>query len=150
MLSLLELQVKGQKLAAKISQNYLTAQTKECTINAMTEKQATSAANKLLRQMKTFGWHIEVWENLGWHYGLLLQTGKDSGVNLCVSHSREKITYFCLASRNYLGSGETQWTDGKFFADPNDAFAHQVKLIKKENQSTEAFLAAVKNVSEKS
>lgn len=110
----------------------------------MTEKQATSAANKLLRQMKTSGWEIRVWENLGWHYSLLLQVGDDCGVSLSDCSHQGKITYYCLASRNYLGSGETQWTSNKYFDDPNSAFEHQLARIKKEAKSIVKFVNQIK------
>lgn len=35
-----------------------------------TKAEATAAAKALLKRMKSPGWKIDVWENIGWHYRL--------------------------------------------------------------------------------
>jgi len=36
----------------------------------MTKQEATRRGKALLARMKTKGWKLRVWENLGWHYSL--------------------------------------------------------------------------------
>jgi hypothetical protein len=88
-----------------------------------TENQAIAAAKRLLKKMKTSGWEIVVWENLGWHYKLVRG-------NICLYEHESMVgkpTYWTL--RGYDGAGEMYLTHNyERHTDPNKAVTAQLNL----------------------
>lgn len=90
-----------------------------------TKKEAEREARGLLRRMKTKGWSIVVYKNVGWFFGL--RNGP-----LTLYPSTVDGEYFCLLSseaNDPIGGGEMYWTPTKSrHRDPNRAVREQMKL----------------------
>lgn len=87
------------------------------------------AAQELLKRMRTPGWYIRVWENLGWHYQIYNPKARAS---IYVSTVTGK--FWCLFGGNEGEGGPTllndQSVEDRYFDDPNDAFASAVKYAR--------------------
>lgn len=89
---------------------------------------ATAEARKVLKLMKTKGWKIEVWENLGWHFCL-----RNYRLSLYESrYGAKPPQYSCLLASNDRapGSGSCLWSpqQGHHRSDPNVAVEVQMRL----------------------
>jgi hypothetical protein len=83
----------------------------------LTKKEAKKKGHELLAKMKTQGWELDVWQNLGWHYCL-----RKKYITLYPTTSGR---YFTLMGEN--GAGEIYFsTKGSYFKDPNKAVEHQL------------------------
>ncbi len=73
----------------------------------LTKKEATVKAKALKKLMKTKGWKIRVWENIGWHYSL-----KNGPVNLSEYNCGKETSYSCLIAHTpgFCG-GLALWTE---------------------------------------
>lgn len=85
----------------------------------MTKNVAIRKGNELLKKMKTQGWELDVWENIGWHYCL-----RKKYISL---HPTIGGRYFTLMGEN--GTGELYFsTKGSYFRDPNKAVEYQITV----------------------
>lgn len=93
-----------------------------CTLAEYLKAHREAAAT--LERMKTKGWQVRVWENLGWHWELRY------GNHLTVSGSHEDRTknFHAMLSTRGNGGCDPTFYDRKRFADPNDAVAHRLKI----------------------
>jgi len=81
------------------------------------DKEETIAAGKLVRaQLKTKGWTLMVYENLGWHW--ILRNGYMSLDSCEPLHSTP--TYHVMIG-DAPGVGEVYWDTDRWFSNPNDA-----------------------------
>lgn len=81
-------------------------------------------AKNLIKQMKTTGWNVHVWENLGWHWRI----NKLDGL-LSVSGD-PKTGYNAMLSTSLPGTCDSIWYDPKYFKDPNKAVAHRITVAR--------------------
>jgi len=91
----------------------------------MNKQEATKAGKALLARMKTKGWKLRVWENLGWHYSLerpplsvypLYGEGESPSVGIMMTNKADESGwgYLCW---DYKASSE----------DPNKVVEAQIK-----------------------
>lgn len=91
-----------------------------------TKAQAEKAGKEMMAAMKSTGWKLDVWENIGWHCAL-------RQAPMCVHRSEynKKVYYSCLMSER-IGedhAGSALWTNHKpekLYTDPNKAVEDQV------------------------
>lgn len=97
-------------------------------------------ANATLRKLKTRGWEVRVWENIGWHWQL---TNRLCGMSLSPFHIRkgQLITATRRARKSFTefgcmmhdgdvkneSAGSMQFSHFKYFKDPNTAVAEMFK-----------------------
>jgi hypothetical protein len=98
----------------------------------MTKTEAAEKAVELKNMMKSPGWKVRVWENMGWHYSIY-------NGNLAVYPSFVKGTYHANLSDSsdllsWHNNGDkvpsgtpSYWHKAETFKDPNEAVASQVK-----------------------
>ena len=89
-----------------------------------TKAQATQQAKAMLRKMRSKGWRVQVHENLGWHYRLVL-----GSIQLFESDHRRGHYWTLCDERIPPVGGVPRWTDNRHFKDPNKAVAHQLKAM---------------------
>ena len=91
-----------------------------------TKLEATRAAKKCLRLMRTKGWKIYI-NNIGWHWCLEHAAG-----HFTLRQSERAGEYWTLMSDGeHAHTGCMMWTDrSRMFKDPNAAVAHQLNLAK--------------------
>lgn len=91
----------------------------------LTKEEATKKGKALLKRMKTKGWKLRVWENLGWHYSL-------QNPPLCVSPSVSGMVFTLMTEKaDEAGWGSLLWDGAPHSRSPNKAVADQVKLARK-------------------
>jgi hypothetical protein len=99
----------------------------------LSRKEAEEAARKVQKRMKSKGWKIRVWENLGWHFEI-----KKGTIQLHeASHNGRRPYYWTLmgselnsyGGETYLLADETPKIDMQIY-DPNDAYLRQLKVAK--------------------
>jgi hypothetical protein len=81
-------------------------------------RKIVAAAQALRQRMRGRGWHIDIWENLGWHYAV--RTGTLAVYPHSVPGDRAQLTYTCLMGDG--SSGEAIWHGQNWHpshADPN-------------------------------
>lgn len=89
-----------------------------------TKREATAAGKKLLSRMKTSGWKLRVWENMGWHYAL-------ENYGMSIHQDNPKETCSVLFSLDPEGPGGSSiWCDKKQYKDPNKAVERQMELAR--------------------
>lgn len=90
----------------------------------LTESQARSKAEKLLAKMKSPGWEIRVWENLGWHYSL------QRGTLNVLEHEYQKTAYHIFYSEEVGGVSEPSYYGicNKSYDNPNLAVEKALQL----------------------
>ena len=103
-------------------------------------KKAHIEATECLALMKTRGWDIRVWENLGWHCGLENAKGHLS-IHQATFHGKRQ--YHALLSHNTPGAGNPQWTPSAWRDDPNDAVATTMAMARKDIGAKDKFLTKV-------
>ncbi len=78
--------------------------------------------------MKSEGWETRVFENMGWHYRIVLPIpNSDGGASISPFGDQ----YFCLISTNHLGAGEQGLYDSKAYNNPNEAFERSLLVFEK-------------------
>ena len=85
---------------------------------------AVRAGQKLLKMMKGKGWHLHVFENLGWHYAV---------INGPLYVSNDNSLYSALLSDDIEKAGwaPAYWSPGyRGFKDPNDAVRYVVSFAR--------------------
>lgn len=87
-----------------------------------TEKQATRKAKALLSKMKTKGWKIRVWENIGWHHAIYCGY-------LSIHEFAGK--YNAMLSDDTFAGTPIYWSHGNFYKDPNKAVTMVMKAAEK-------------------
>ncbi len=88
--------------------------------------QAVKHAKQTLRRMKTRGWEVRVWENLGWHYML---TNKLCGLSLHLNYN--KTGYWCMMAGHdakNVTCGDAYFDVTQSFKDPNQAVEAMFKI----------------------
>jgi hypothetical protein len=90
----------------------------------VTKDQATKLGKALLRKMKSKGWKLRVWENLGWHYCLV-------NPPLTLHPGIDGYWIFMTDKLNEADYGSYLWSMRDSFADPNEAVRAQVVLAQK-------------------
>jgi hypothetical protein len=78
-----------------------------------TKKEAEQEAKTALSLLKTSGWKVHVFENVGWHWKI---TNLDGFLSL---HKQESGGYWCLLDDTIKGVGNLEWADNRQFKDPN-------------------------------
>jgi len=91
----------------------------------ISEKEARKAGAKLLLKMAGHGWHLRVWENMGWHY-----CAQNGGMTVHLSSLKHE-KYFALLDYGSGGGGLAHWTDQNIYADPNKAVRVQLEIAQK-------------------
>jgi hypothetical protein len=88
-------------------------------------RQAWSDANKLLKKMKSKGWEVRVWENLGWHYELVSRH-----ISLHVLKGVKGPSYGTMMNltEEFSCAGQPELRSPGYYSDPNDAVANQLKV----------------------
>ena len=100
---------------------------------------AKNKAQELIKKVKSIGWEIDIWENLGWHYAI-----KNRYMHL---HNIDNKYYYCLISNRPNGYGGMEiWTDKKFFTDPNKAVQHAVIRVHMYYKSIKVVADSVKKI----
>lgn len=89
-----------------------------------TKEFAQQDAEEVLALMKTAGWEIRVWENMGYHAELC-------NSDLIHLHwyqrpGKPRRFHCLLSSERGGGGGSSYWLDKDFYDDPNDAVAGQL------------------------
>ena len=105
-----------------------------------TKAQATEKAKELLGKMKTKGWKIRVWENLGWHHSVM-----NYGIEVYgPSYPSEEGKYSCFLHDKKRGAGSpSYWHDAKSYKDPNVAVERQIAKARKFIEGIDKHLNAV-------
>lgn len=104
----------------------------------MTKSQATGAAKRLLRRMRTKGWRICVSENLGWHYCI-----ENAGGHITVNPSCAGKFFCMMSAGQYQHTGCCDWSTDKTFKDPNAAVACTLGLAKAYADKTAKWIAHI-------
>ena len=91
-----------------------------------TKRKAEAQAKKLLAKMKSPGWKIDVWENMGWHYCLR------NGVLTINPSSVFPGTFLCLIGDGKSSGGLSICTPMSAIRnkDPNKAIREQTEFAK--------------------
>lgn len=102
----------------------------------MTSKAAaTREGKKLLAKMQGKGWKLEVWENLGWHFGV-----RNGALSVIVSGDR----YSTLMSDEADGVGGAPiWFVRRWFRDPNAAVRAQLRVCREFLKRCDTLVSAV-------
>ena len=109
-----------------------------------TKGDALRAARKAKALLKTRGWKINVWNNLGWCWSL---DNLDGHFTLWQSeHTGRFTTLFSDGRHEHTGS--YNWSTGsQSFKDPNKAVEAQIKLARGYVKRTAAWVDNLKKVS---
>jgi hypothetical protein len=92
-----------------------------------TKKEAETRARQVLKLMKTTGWSVYTWENLGWHWCLENCDGHFTLSTLNEDGSGEP-SYNCLLSAgDSPHTGNPQWSHHVHHLDPNEAVTYQIE-----------------------
>lgn len=94
-----------------------------------TKAAAKSAAYRLKKKLYGYGWKVEVWESLGWHFTLRL--GNLSLIEDISAFDGSK-TYWTLLSATHPGAGDPDWNIDEIFTSPNEAVMNQLDLASKD------------------
>ena len=87
-----------------------------------TKAQAIKKAKELLGKMKTKGWKIRVWQNLGWHHSVI-----NYGIQVIGPSGCREEKYSCYLSNEKDGGGSpTYWHDRNSYINPNEAVTKQL------------------------
>ena len=100
----------------------------------MNRTEALQQAKDLLQKMKTPGWVLRVWENLGWHFAI----ENSQGLISVYEDARENVQYYlCMLTddRGCTGCGSAIWNDEKRHLDPNQAVAETMRLAREKVDS---------------
>lgn len=89
------------------------------------QAEARKEAEKIRRKLRSKGWTILVWDNLGWTFSLKL-----GHFNL---YPNGLGGFFVLVSMHQRGvGGVPEWTHGGAFTDPNQAVKASLAIIDKD------------------
>lgn len=89
-----------------------------------TKEAATKKAKLLISKMKTKGWKISIWENLGWHYKITLK-------NMAVyPDTINNKFYAMLSDGSFPGTSPGYWLHEGVYKDPNKAVKVALKEAK--------------------
>jgi len=103
----------------------------------MTQRQAEVGAKKLLRMMKSPGWKVRIWYNLGWNY----QVFKDY---LRVSPSVIPGKFYCGMSFEADGNGTPAFLyRNGVWKDPNTAVKKQIAYARAQTDAVNAVVTKV-------
>ena len=119
-------------------------------MNHKSKQAAQEVANKTLAIMKTDGWTVRVWENLGWHW-TLVKTGGNHPDRSPERHGyRRTVTvneahngkFFSMIGYDQTGT-ILQHVEGEdaSFEDPNEAVEAQLARWRKEAAAVVSFLS---------
>ena len=78
-----------------------------------TKAKALKDGHSLIKKMKTSGWKLRVWENMGWHYSI-----RKGAISI-------SPVYY---GRSYMALMSSSTLDAR---DPNKAYENQLKAVKK-------------------
>lgn len=108
-----------------------------------TKQGAITKGRQLRARMKTGGWKLVVWQNMGWHYNL--QRGP---ITLNVSKDRQATVYWCQMTSDpkRSGYGEVFWDRCPYFRDPNRAVAAQIRIAERFAARLARAIAAAKGL----
>lgn len=86
----------------------------------------------MIAKLKGSGWAFRVHENLGWHHTVYLRTDHATLTVHDVEHDG-KTTYSVLIAEGSHegGCGRAEWSQSKWYADPNKAVSEAVKHVRR-------------------
>lgn len=108
-----------------------------------TKAEALRRARQVKAQLKTKGWKIKVWNNLGWHWSLDHLDGHLT-LHECL-HSKTFSTLF--STGDYAHTGSYNWLVRGSFKDPNKAIEVQLHAAREYVKRTAAWVDNLKKVS---
>ncbi len=110
-----------------------------------TKEQATREGKKLLKLMKTKGWKLDVWENLGWHYCIYKGRFTVYGERY---YNSKHVMYSCLLSDTfkYNRCGSMLWSGVPWNKNPNILVKNQIKRAQKVINRLQKCVNSVKGV----
>ena len=91
------------------------------------ENEAVKAAKATLKRIKTKGWAIRVWENIGWHYAL-----QNEYMNIYPNYETGSKEFFIslMADEARENYGYPAFTDRFRHSNINKVIEHQLELAK--------------------
>lgn len=98
-----------------------------------TKREAMVAGRHLKSLMKTSGWKVCVWNNLGWYYNIKKE---NVVVNPDSNHRMGGSWYWCEVEPSYAF-----WSDGRSYRDPNMAVQRAISKVRKEVEEFKQILS---------
>lgn len=94
-------------------------------------------AKRLLRKLKGKGWRIDVWENLGWHFRLLLGPLQIT--------ERDGQYWTLMSDTPESGGGSYLWATQTESSDPNRAVRLQVRKAREKVEQLHSLVKGVED-----
>ena len=108
----------------------------------MNGTEALQQAKDLLQKMKTPGWVLRVWENLGWHFAIENSQGLISVYEELMGGA-QYYHYMLTDDRKCTGCGSSMWTDHQFYLNPNQAVAETMRLAREKVDALDSLIREV-------